>query len=57
MGFKEYDNYDGLGLAELVRKGEVSAAHVEGARFTAEHYQKRLIEYRKGFRAIPESDL
>jgi len=28
MGFKEYDNYDGLGLAELVRKGEVSAAEL-----------------------------
>ena len=24
MSFKEYDNYDGLGLAELVRKKEVS---------------------------------
>ena len=45
-----------LGIPGRV-KGEVSAAHVEGARFTAEHYQKRLIEYRKGFRAIPESDL
>lgn len=25
MAFKEYDKYDGLGLGELVRKGEVSA--------------------------------
>src|ERR1700712_2039408 len=25
MSFKEYSNYDGLGLAELVRKKEVSA--------------------------------
>ncbi len=24
-GFQEYDRYDGLGLAELVRKGEVTA--------------------------------
>src|SRR6202000_1748961 len=24
MGFAEYDRYDGLGLAHLVRKGEVS---------------------------------
>ena len=24
-GFPEYDRYDGLGLAELVRKGEVTA--------------------------------
>jgi hypothetical protein len=23
-GFKEYDNYDGLGLAKLVRQSEVS---------------------------------
>jgi amidase len=27
-GFEEYDQYDGLGLAELVRKGEVSAAEL-----------------------------
>ncbi len=27
-GFKEYDRYDGLGLAELIRKGEVSAGEV-----------------------------
>ena len=25
MAFKDYDKYDGLGLGELVRKGEVSA--------------------------------
>ena len=25
MGFKEYDNFDALGLAELVKKKEVSA--------------------------------
>ena len=25
MGFKEYNEYDALGLAELVRKKEVSA--------------------------------
>ena len=25
-GFAEYDNYDGLGLAELVRNGEISAS-------------------------------
>ena len=25
MGFKEYGQYDALGLAELVRRGEVSA--------------------------------
>ena len=25
-GFKEYDQYDGLGLAELVKKKEVSPA-------------------------------
>jgi amidase len=29
--FKEYENYDGLGLAELVRKGEVSAAELAEA--------------------------
>jgi amidase len=28
MGFKEYGNYDGLGLAELVRKKDVSAAEL-----------------------------
>jgi len=27
-GFKEYDRYDGLGLAELIRRGEVSAGEV-----------------------------
>lgn len=27
-GFSEYDRYDGLGLAELVRKGEVSSAEL-----------------------------
>ena len=27
-GFKEYDQYDGLGLAELVKKKEVSAAEI-----------------------------
>lgn len=27
-GFKEYDRYDGLGLAELVRKGEVSPSEL-----------------------------
>jgi amidase len=27
-GFREYDRYDGLGLAELIRKGEVSAGEV-----------------------------
>ena len=27
-GFEEYDQYDGLGLAELVRKGDVSAAEL-----------------------------
>jgi amidase len=27
-GFKEYDEYDGLGLAELVKKKEVSAAEI-----------------------------
>jgi amidase len=27
-GFKEYDQYDGLGLAELVKKKEVSAAEL-----------------------------
>lgn len=26
MAFAEYDRYDGLGLAELVREGEVSAS-------------------------------
>ena len=26
--FSEYDRYDGLGLAELIRKGEVSAREV-----------------------------
>ena len=26
--FKEYGQYDGLGLAELIRKGEVSEADV-----------------------------
>lgn len=29
--FKEYERYDGLGLAELVRRGEVSAAEVAEA--------------------------
>ena len=28
MAFKEYASYDGLGLAELVRKGEVTAAEL-----------------------------
>ncbi|MBX3274991.1 MAG: amidase [Sandaracinaceae bacterium] len=28
MGFAEYDRYDGLGLAELVRRGEVSPAEL-----------------------------
>ena len=28
MGFAEYSDYDGLGLAELVRKGEVTASEV-----------------------------
>ena len=28
MGFAEYSNYDGLGLAHLVRRGEVSAAEL-----------------------------
>ncbi|HLN09175.1 MAG TPA: amidase family protein, partial [Xanthobacteraceae bacterium] len=28
MGFSNYGNYDGLGLAELVRKGEVSATEL-----------------------------
>jgi amidase len=27
-GFKEYDQYDGLGLAELVKKKEISAAEI-----------------------------
>ena len=27
-GFKEYDRYDGLGLAELVKKREISAAEI-----------------------------
>jgi amidase len=27
-GFEEYDQYDGLGLAELVRKGDVSAVEL-----------------------------
>lgn len=27
-GFAEYDQFDGLGLAELVRKGEVSPAEL-----------------------------
>ena len=27
-GFKEYDQYDGLGLAELVKKNEISAAEI-----------------------------
>jgi len=27
-GFKEYDQYDGLGLAELVKKKEVSTAEI-----------------------------
>src|ERR1700722_19956681 len=28
MSFPEYSDYDGLGLAELVRKGEVTAAEL-----------------------------
>ena len=28
MAFAEYGEYDGLGLAELVRRGEVSAAEL-----------------------------
>jgi amidase len=31
MGFDEYSNYDGLGLAELVRKGETSAEELADA--------------------------
>ena len=31
MGFDDYSNYDGLGLADLVRKGEVSAAELAEA--------------------------
>lgn len=27
-GFKEYDRYDGLGLAELVKKKEISAVEL-----------------------------
>jgi Asp-tRNA(Asn)/Glu-tRNA(Gln) amidotransferase A subunit family amidase len=27
-GFKEYDQYDGLGLAELVKKKEISAVEI-----------------------------
>ena len=27
-GFKEYDQYDGLGLAELVKKKEISSAEI-----------------------------
>ena len=27
-GFKEYDQFDALGLAELVKKGEVSPAEL-----------------------------
>jgi amidase len=27
-GFKEYDQYDGLGLAELIKKREVSPAEI-----------------------------
>ena len=27
-GFKEYDQYDGLGLAELVKRKEISAAEI-----------------------------
>ena len=32
--FKEYDQYDGLGLAELIRTGQVSAAEVLEAAVT-----------------------
>ena len=28
MGFQDYASYDGLGLADLVRKGEVSPAEL-----------------------------
>jgi len=44
-----------LGIPGRV-KGEVSASHIEAARHAAMHYQKRLIEYRDGFRAISESE-
>ena len=31
MAFEEYEKYDGLGLAELVKKGDVSAAELTEA--------------------------
>jgi len=43
MSFKEYANFDGLGLAELVRKGEVSAIELtEAAIERAERHNPAL---------------
>ena len=43
MGFKEYDRYDALGLAELVRKGEVTPAELcEEAITRIERHNPRL---------------
>ena len=43
MAFKEYNLYDGLGLAELVRKGEVSPSElVEEAIVRIERHNPKL---------------
>ena len=43
MGFGEYANFDGLGLAELIRRREVSAAEVlEAAIERVERHDPRL---------------
>jgi len=43
MAFTEYDSYDGLGLADLVRKGEVSASElVEEAIARIERHNPKL---------------
>ncbi len=50
------DNSFVLGIPGRV-KGEVTEAHLKGARFAAEHYQKRIAQYREGLREITESEL